>query len=84
MCSVSLREALSGHVVFVEQCLVQSVMKIAGQAEFGLGMLHLYILQPGCLSRNINIAWSSQRQVAFLVPSVIVGTSKSSSFGEHD
>lgn len=39
---------------------------------------------PGCLLRNITIVWSSQYQLAFVVSAVIVGTSKSSSFGEHD
>lgn len=84
MCSISLGEALSGYVVFVEQSSVQSVVNRAALAEYGPGMTHLYILQPGCLSRNINIVWSSQHQVAFLVPVVIVGTLESSSFGEHD
>lgn len=75
---------MSGDVVFVEKSLVQSVMKIAAQAEFGPGVMHLYILQPACLSRSINIVWSSWCQVTFLVPAVIVGTSKSSGFGECD
>lgn len=74
-CSVSLEEALSGHVVFVGPSLVPSVIKITAQAEFGPGMMHLYILHPGCLSENINAEWSSKCQVAFLVPAV-TATSK--------
>lgn len=41
MCSISLGEALSGYVVFVEQSSVQSVVNRAALAEYGPGMMHL-------------------------------------------